>query len=214
MEKVRLRCLPYFYLISTPKSGTTTLWNQMAKNPDVKMRIGIKENAWWNFMRNGVNGDHHWVYHLVNPPPRYIPNDEHLQTIDQFLDLFDNEAMDFLDSSKDQSFVKDVTALAPINLLTAPMDFWDILYPDLVNAGFDAPPHILHPAYIISKVQPDAKFVALLRNPTDRLYSDWEFFNKQSDKQAFHKLVVKAVEDFEQCTSQVYFKLIWNLIYN
>ena len=25
----RLRCLPYFYLISTPKSGTTTLWNQL-----------------------------------------------------------------------------------------------------------------------------------------------------------------------------------------
>lgn len=27
----RLRCLPYFYLISTPKSGTTTLWNQLRK---------------------------------------------------------------------------------------------------------------------------------------------------------------------------------------
>ena len=32
-EKVyqRIRCLPYFYLISTPKSGTTTLWNQLVK---------------------------------------------------------------------------------------------------------------------------------------------------------------------------------------
>ena len=28
----RLRCLPYFYLISTPKSGTTTLWNQLRKH--------------------------------------------------------------------------------------------------------------------------------------------------------------------------------------
>ena len=28
------------------------------------MRIGIKENAWWNFMRNGLQGEHHWVYHL------------------------------------------------------------------------------------------------------------------------------------------------------
>ena len=28
----RLRCLPYFYLISTPKSGTTTLWNQLRKD--------------------------------------------------------------------------------------------------------------------------------------------------------------------------------------
>ena len=41
--------------------------NRKKKHPEVKMRIGIKENAWWNFMREGVNGDHHWVYHLVNP---------------------------------------------------------------------------------------------------------------------------------------------------
>jgi len=99
--------------------------------------------------------------------------------------------------------VNDITALAPINLLTAPMDFWDILHPDLVQSGFDAPPLILHPAYIIAKVQPNAKFVALLRNPTDRLYSDWEFFNKQHDKQVFHELVVKAVEDFQSCVKEV-----------
>ena len=60
----RIRCLPYFYLISTPKSGTTTLWNQLVKHEQVNMRIGIKENAWWNFMRNGLQGEHHWVYHL------------------------------------------------------------------------------------------------------------------------------------------------------
>ena len=60
----RIRCLPYFYLISTPKSGTTTLWNQLNKHEEVNMRIGIKENAWWNFMRNGLQGEHHWVYHL------------------------------------------------------------------------------------------------------------------------------------------------------
>ena len=41
------------------KEGRT--WH---KHPEVDMRIGIKENAWWNFMRNGVNGEHHWVYHL------------------------------------------------------------------------------------------------------------------------------------------------------
>ena len=162
------------------------------------MRIGIKENAWWNFMRNGLQGEHHWVYHLgkffipkpkkrpknksktftnlgfprpdpkllfdiamlvrmfwvhytifvaninltLNPfpiwcnpnslkmsslvPPlkSYIPNKEYLQSIDQFLDLFDNEAMNFYDLSLSQSYVSNVTALAPINMLTAPMDFW------------------------------------------------------------------------------------------
>lgn len=197
----RLRCLPYFYLISTPKSGTTTLWNQLSKHEEINMRIGIKENAWWNFMRNGLQGEHHWVYHLVPPLKSYIPNKEYLQSIDQFLDLFDNEAMNFYDLSLSQSYVSNVTALAPINMLTAPMDFWDILNPSLPPQGFDSPPNILHPAYIISKVQPGAKFVAILRNPTDRLYSDWEFFNKAHDREKFHGLVVAALNDFNKCLS-------------
>ena len=104
------------------------------------MRIGIKENAWWNFMRNGVNGEHNWVYrlgesptwlvfdfwlhHSVPPAKNYIPNPENLQTFDQFLDLFDNEAMDFYDLSLHQNYVNNITALAPINMLTAPIDFW------------------------------------------------------------------------------------------
>ena len=72
--------------------------------------------------------------------------------MDQFLDLFDNEAMDFLETSEKENYVNQITALAPINLLTAPMDFWDILHPELVKNGFDAPPLVLHPAYIINKV--------------------------------------------------------------
>ena len=59
------------------------------------------------------------------PPPRsYIPNKQYLQSIDQFMDLFDNEAMNFYDLSLNQSYVSKVTALAPINILTAPLDFW------------------------------------------------------------------------------------------
>ena len=69
--------------------------------------------------------------------------------------------------------------------------------------GFDSPPNILHPAYIISKVQPGAKFVAILRNPTDRLLSDWEFFNKAHDRKKFHELVVTAINDFNKCLSLV-----------
>ena len=35
----RLRCLPYFYLISTPKSGTTTLWNQLRNEFSISMNF-------------------------------------------------------------------------------------------------------------------------------------------------------------------------------
>ena len=79
----------------------------------------------------------------------------------------------------------------------------NLLYPSLTDAGFDSPPNILHPAYIIHKIQPNAKFVAILRNPTDRLYSDWEFFNKAHDRVAFHTLAVHALRDFKACTDKV-----------
>jgi len=200
----RFRCLPYFYLISTPKSGTTTLWNQMVKHPDVDLRIGIKENAWWNFMRRGLRGDHHWVYHLVNPPKDYLPNDELLETLDQFMDLFDNEGANFRKTFEENggNFVSTITALAPINLLTAPIDFWEELHPELVKSGFKSPPLYLHPAYIIHKVQPGAKLIALVRDPTERLYSDWQFFNKKSDKKEFHELVKNAVAQFKNCLDE------------
>ena len=174
------------------------------------------------------------------PPPRsYIPNKQYLQSIDQFMDLFDNEAMNFYDLSLNQSYVSNVTALAPINMLTAPLDFWygtnfwpnsnsshfesklqinwylnrkrDILFPSLPSHGYDSPPNILNPAYIISKIQPQAKFVAILRNPTDRLLSDWEFFNKANDRAKFHELVVTAINNFNECLSLV--SQLWSMTY-
>ena len=96
-----------------------------------------------------------------------------------------------------------VSALEHRLLKTNFEPFRDILNPSLPPQGFDSPPNILHPAYIISKVQPGAKFVAILRNPTDRLYSDWEFFNKAHDREKFHGLVVAALNDFNKCLSLV-----------
>ena len=82
-------------------------------------------------MRRGLRGDHHWVYHLVNPPKDYLPNDELLETLDQFMDLFDNEGANFRKTFEENggNFVSTITALAPINLLTAPIDFWEELHP-------------------------------------------------------------------------------------
>lgn len=79
----------------------------------------------------------------------------------------------------------------------------DILYPSLPSQGYDSPPNILNPAYIISKIQPEAKFIAILRNPTDRVLSDWEFFNKAHDRAKFHELVVTAINNFNECLSLV-----------
>ncbi|XP_072040798.1 carbohydrate sulfotransferase 15-like [Amphiura filiformis] len=45
LEKEKIRCLPYFYLIGAPKSGTTDLWWNIVRHPSVVRRV--KEGSWW-----------------------------------------------------------------------------------------------------------------------------------------------------------------------
>ena len=78
-------------------------------------------------------------HYSVPPAKTYIPNPDNLQTFDQFLDLFDNEAMDFYDLSLHQNYVNNITALAPINMLTAPIDFWHGIWPFFKHSVYKRP---------------------------------------------------------------------------
>ena len=48
----RMRCLPYFYLIGQPKSGTTDLFYKLQRHPKISMGL-IKEPHWWTRKRIG-----------------------------------------------------------------------------------------------------------------------------------------------------------------
>ena len=47
-----LRCLPYYFIVGFPKSGTTDVWNRLLDHPDI---IG-KHNKEPNFYRKGMLG--------------------------------------------------------------------------------------------------------------------------------------------------------------
>ncbi|XP_078478764.1 LOW QUALITY PROTEIN: carbohydrate sulfotransferase 15-like, partial [Lampetra planeri] len=49
---LRLRCLPYFYLIGQPKCGTTDLFKRLKLHPDLRFNL-IKEPHWWTRRRIG-----------------------------------------------------------------------------------------------------------------------------------------------------------------
>ena len=51
-EPLRMRCLPYFYLIGQPKSGTTDLFYKLNMHPDIAMGTH-KEPHWWTRKRFG-----------------------------------------------------------------------------------------------------------------------------------------------------------------
>jgi N-acetylgalactosamine 4-sulfate 6-O-sulfotransferase len=69
------------------------------------------------------------------------------------------------------------------------------------NQGLDVPKVLL--PHIIYHVNPQTKFVIVVRNPIARLKSDYKFFFKSKDKNGtdFHQKVVKAVEWWKKCTS-------------
>ncbi|XP_067674918.1 carbohydrate sulfotransferase 15-like [Haliotis asinina] len=65
------------------------------------------------------------------------------------------------------------------------------------NAGLKEPV-VLKP-YLMKHMYKDPKFIIILRNPTDRLYSDYIFLNRGDSPQSFHKDVLRAVQIEEGC---------------
>ena len=49
----RPRCLPYFYIVGAPKTGTTDLFFKIDEHPDVTLPM-VKEPDWWTYRRHGV----------------------------------------------------------------------------------------------------------------------------------------------------------------
>ena len=70
------------------------------------------------------------------------------------------------------------------------------------NKGFHYP-HVLVP-HRIHHVQPNAKFVILLRNPITRLFSDFNFFvyGKNRTPKVFHKIVVGGITWWNECVQK------------
>ena len=160
--------------------------------------------------------------HLAYPQ---LPNQEFKCSFDDFLDLFDSEAFEIMNKPD------TLTGLAPITMLTAPNDFWREAHRQSQASRQDEE----HAAFLLRAVQPDAKFIGLFRDPTERLYrwmfgrmeskslilywlesfhirlySDWQFFNKKTNKTEFHELVVNAVTIFQTCLEE---NSLWPCLY-
>ena len=114
----RIRALPAFYIFSTPKSGTSTLWSILGEHPSINNHFLVKERPFWHLGRKSLPNTHHWIYKLNHLAYQQLPNAEFETSFDDFLDLFDNEAFKIMDNPE------SITGLAPITMLTMPNDFW------------------------------------------------------------------------------------------
>ncbi|MEQ2227954.1 hypothetical protein ILYODFUR_003694 [Ilyodon furcidens] len=180
----RMRCLPYFYIIGQPKCGTTDLYDRLRLHPDVKFTT-FKEPHWWTRKRFGI------IRLSEGLHDRY--------PVEDYLDLFDQAAYQIqgeltTNISGSPSHPKIIIGEASASTM------WDnnawVYFYDNTTEG--------EPLFLIQDfihaVQPEARFIVMLRDPVERLYSDYLYFgiaNKSTED--FHEKVSESLQLFEGC---------------
>ncbi|XP_046330463.2 carbohydrate sulfotransferase 15-like [Haliotis rufescens] len=173
-----LRCLPYFFLAGVNKCGTSTLFFRIQKHPDVTPHA-IKETKWIN-------------------RHRLFPFCSSIETYLDYLQLTSS----FIQSKYRQGEVSPYVIGDGTPSYLSTNDFWDMM-PG--NEGCKEP--CVTNADIIHHLNPRARLIIILRNPTTRLYSSYfqkaKLYRSKVSKQGFHDLVVKEIANFKTClTSQ------------
>ncbi|XP_067671766.1 carbohydrate sulfotransferase 15-like [Haliotis asinina] len=175
-----LRCLPYFFIIGQAKCGTTTLFSRISQHPEVAPHA-MKET--------------HWMCH-----GRLKPS---CSSIETYIDLLQISSL-FIQSRQREGEVSQyvIGDATPNHFSTH--GFWGML-PG--NEGCAEP--CVTDADVIHHVNPRAKLLLILRNPTTRmsciftLYSHYLFkamlYKRNVSKQDFHDLVVTQIANFQNC---------------
>ncbi|KAK6293908.1 hypothetical protein J4Q44_G00362340 [Coregonus suidteri] len=186
----RLRCLPYFYIIGQPKCGTTDLYDRLQLHPEVRFTT-FKEPHWWTRKRFGIirlsEGFH----------DRY--------PVEDYLDLFDLAAYQIQDD-----LMGNAPSGAPEqhNIIigeASASTMWDnnawVYFYDNSTEAEAEPPFLIQD--FIHSLQPDARFIIMLRDPVERLYSDYLYFgitNKSAED--FQEKVSESLQLFEGCLTE------------
>ncbi|KAM7408542.1 hypothetical protein PAMA_002321 [Pampus argenteus] len=186
-KRFRLRCLPYFYIIGQPKCGTTDLFHRLLLHPEVKFNT-MKEPHWWTRKRFGYI--------------RFKDGFQESFPVEDYLDLFDLAARNIQggisrNSSGDESPLRFITGEASASTM------WDNqAWSYLHEYREETEPPFLAQDFIHT-VQPRAKIIIMLRDPVERLYSDYLYF-KMANKSAedFHQKVTESIQLFQFCLSE------------
>ncbi|GFN84158.1 sulfotransferase [Plakobranchus ocellatus] len=121
--------------------------------------------------------------------------------LSDYVDLFDNAAVTI--RKLDELVMKNGTRLyyhhaitgdASVSTLWSNDDWWK----NPENCGLTEPRYTN--AHHVHKLLPHARIIVILRNPVDRLYSDFLYFQKQDKAQdLFHSSAQKAIASLSQC---------------
>ncbi|CAC5410827.1 CHST15 [Mytilus coruscus] len=162
------------------KSGTTDLFNRLIKHPEIKVNTGVggKETMWWSWRRYGL-----WLTRKIER-----------QYLNDYIAYFDDSAAQINKTTNEQGYHYLITGDG------SPMDMWDFRgWPQIPQNLNKSEPEILTP-HLIRHLYPDMKFIIILRNPIDRLYSDYFFLNlSKQTPDAFDEAVRSSLLILNEC---------------
>ncbi|XP_063955345.1 carbohydrate sulfotransferase 15-like [Lytechinus pictus] len=188
-----LNCLPYFYVIGTSKCGTTDIWAKILSHPDV---INVpKEPHWWGPRRLGYTGTP--IHRKEVLAMRKLTGGEDDSSFEWYLNLYKSIGVpeiisNTVTAAKGIPYYHKVFGDASISTsYTIGLD-WTKIFPN-------APEPVYTNAQLLRAVQPNAKIILMLRDPTVRAISYYWYTHQRGNLEDFHHLAVKQIGCLRDC---------------
>ncbi|XP_046548039.1 carbohydrate sulfotransferase 15-like [Haliotis rubra] len=177
---LRLKCVPYYHILGVAKSGTTDLSYRIRSHKDVlgcNDCFNQKEIFYWCRTRYGYE-------HSMK---KGTPCD-----FGCFQQMFTTAAQQIEQTTTETGYHSMITGEA------TPEDFCDFRCWSHIpqNAGLEKP--VVMTPHLMRHVYTDPKFIIILRNPTDRLYSDYMMRIGRSAED-FHEAVTHDIQIEDTC---------------
>ncbi|XP_067651906.1 carbohydrate sulfotransferase 15-like [Haliotis asinina] len=173
-----LRCLPYFLIIGLPKCGTTDIYKRLNMHPQVALPR-VKESFWMERIRLRPN----------------------CSSINTYLDFQRESAITidrvFRRGDAGEVYHPVITGDGSVDVM------WDNTFWPMLPGNEGCREPCVTNADIAHHLNPGARIIMSLRNPIDRLYSDYlyesQWINYEISKLDFHQEVEREIREFNEC---------------
>jgi len=188
LQKEKLFCVPFFYIIGFTKCGTTDLFAILKNHTLVSSRAG-KETHYFDRSRRGRTV-------RMNRKPEKLPVS--FMSWSNSGKFRQNLISTYQNTDSEQLF-------HGITMDATPSHVWDNEFWEIFHPGYREPP-VTNPD-VIRTISPNAKIIVSLRDPIKRMQSAYQFFcayhvykcDAPVTNVKFHRLVVESIALFNKC---------------